>query len=133
MKKWIDSKTNFEINWHIFKHLFVETNNIFWSIFVVIKDKMCTVFLNSYRILLPKKNSSKAQNFLTNYFSIDYDKNYKQDRISGIEYKNPVKHLRQDFSENIYQFSAVNYFRKKLHLRCEPINLLFFLKHWNQN
>ena len=32
--------------------------------------------------------------------------------------QNPAEHLRSRFCENSQQFSAVNYFRRKLHLRC---------------
>ena len=32
--------------------------------------------------------------------------------------QNPVKHLRWSFLKNIWRLKAVNYFRKKLHLRC---------------
>ena len=43
--------------------------------------------------------------------------------------QNQAEHLRSRFCENSQQFSAVNYFRKKLHLRCSTG---FWIRLWNE-
>ena len=47
--------------------------------------------------------------------------------ISQKRVRDPVKHLRWNFLQNIYLLKNINYFRKKLHTRCLT---RFQIRHW---